>query len=144
MKTVSADRLTDPRTGLPYYLARVEMEAAALFAQQRLHAGGGVEAIGGAAGQNDRVHALDQALRRALAPRHPELTNVGLVDFKVRILDGRAGTRAVTRVLVTSADPDAEWTTVGVSDDIVTASWEALADGIHYGLLRAKQPARIA
>src|SRR5215207_2138015 len=90
------------------------------------------------------VHALDQALRRALAPRHPELKDVSLVDFKVRILDGRAGTRAVTRVLVTSADPDAEWTTVGVSDDIVTASWEALADGIHYGLLRAKAPVRVA
>jgi 2-isopropylmalate synthase len=83
------------------------------------------------------VHALDQALRRALTPRHPELKDVSLVDFKVRILDGRAGTKAVTRVLVTSADPGAEWTTVGVSDDIVTASWEALADGIHYGLLRA-------
>jgi len=90
------------------------------------------------------VHALDQALRRALTPRHPQLKDVGLVDFKVRILDGRAGTRAVTRVLVTSADPDAEWTTVGVSDDIVTASWEALADGIHYGLLRAQQPARVS
>jgi 2-isopropylmalate synthase len=87
------------------------------------------------------VHALDQALRRALAPRHPELKDVSLVDFKVRILDGRAGTRAVTRVLVTSADPDTEWTTVGVSDDIVTASWEALADGIAYGLLRAQLPA---
>jgi 2-isopropylmalate synthase len=86
------------------------------------------------------VHALDQALRRALAPRHPELKDVSLVDFKVRILDGRAGTRAVTRVLVTSADPDGEWTTVGVSDDIVTASWEALADGIAYGLLRAQDP----
>ncbi|MGH2815157.1 MAG: alpha-isopropylmalate synthase regulatory domain-containing protein, partial [Actinomycetota bacterium] len=90
------------------------------------------------------VHALDQALRRALSPRHPELKDVGLVDYKVRILDGRAGTRAVTRVLVTSADPQAEWTTVGVSDDIVTASWEALADGIHYGLLRAGEPARVA
>jgi 2-isopropylmalate synthase len=90
------------------------------------------------------VHALDQALRRALTPRHPELKDISLVDFKVRILDGRAGTRAVTRVLVTSADPHAEWTTVGVSDDIVTASWEALADGIHYGLLRARQPVRVA
>jgi 2-isopropylmalate synthase len=87
------------------------------------------------------VHALDQALRRALTPRHPELKDVQLVDFKVRILDGRAGTRAVTRVLVTSADPDGEWTTVGVSDDIVTASWEALADGIAYGLLRVQEPA---
>jgi 2-isopropylmalate synthase len=90
------------------------------------------------------VHALDQALRRALAARHPELDAVRLVDFKVRILDGRDGTRAVTRVLVTSADADGEWTTVGVSDDIVTASWEALADGIHYGLLRARRPAPVA
>jgi 2-isopropylmalate synthase len=90
------------------------------------------------------VHALDQALSRALAARHPELEAVQLVDFKVRILDGRAGTRAVTRVLVTSADPAGEWTTVGVSEDIVTASWEALADGIHYGLLRAPRPARVA
>jgi 2-isopropylmalate synthase len=87
------------------------------------------------------VHALDQALRRALAGRHPELEAVRLVDFKVRILDGRAGTRAVTRVLITSADGEGEWTTVGVSDDIVTASWEALADGVLYGLLRARQPA---
>jgi 2-isopropylmalate synthase len=87
------------------------------------------------------VHALDQALRRALADRHPELEAVHLVDFKVRILDGRAGTRAVTRVLITSADGEGEWTTVGVSDDIVTASWEALADGVLYGLLRVRQPA---
>jgi 2-isopropylmalate synthase len=87
------------------------------------------------------VHALDQALRRALADRHPELEAVRLVDFKVRILDGRAGTRAVTRVLITSADGEHEWTTVGVSDDIVTASWEALADGVLYGLLRVRQPA---
>jgi len=83
------------------------------------------------------VHALDQALRRALAEHHPELDHVHLVDFKVRILDGREGTKAVTRVLITSADPAGEWTTVGVSDDIVTASWEALADGIQFGLLRA-------
>jgi 2-isopropylmalate synthase len=85
------------------------------------------------------VHALDQALRRALADRHPELEAVRLVDYKVRILDGRAGTRAVTRVLVTSADGEGEWTTVGVSDDVVTASWEALADGLLYGLLRRQR-----
>jgi 2-isopropylmalate synthase len=85
------------------------------------------------------VHALDQALRRALADRHPELEAVRLVDYKVRILDGRAGTRAVTRVLVTSADGEGEWTTVGVSDDVVTASWEALADGVLYGLLRRQR-----
>jgi 2-isopropylmalate synthase len=83
------------------------------------------------------VHALDGALRRALSDLYPEVESVHLVDYKVRILDGRAGTRAITRVLVTSADDEGEWTTVGVSDDIVTASWEALADGIQYGLLRS-------
>jgi 2-isopropylmalate synthase len=83
------------------------------------------------------VHALDQALRRGLAELYPALASIALVDYKVRILDGRAATSAVTRVMLTSADHDGEWTTVGVSDDIVTASWEALADGIVYGLLRA-------
>jgi 2-isopropylmalate synthase len=83
------------------------------------------------------VHALDQALRKALAELYPELASIHLVDYKVRILDGRAATSAVTRVMLTSADHEGEWTTVGVSDDIVTASWEALADGISYGLLRA-------
>jgi len=83
------------------------------------------------------VHALDQALRRALAEVYPELGRIHLVDYKVRILDGRAATSAVTRVMLTSADADGEWTTVGVSDDVVTASWEALTDGVAYGLLRA-------
>jgi len=83
------------------------------------------------------VHALDQALRKALSELYPQLATIHLVDYKVRILDGRAATSAVTRVMLTSADHDGEWTTVGVSDDIVTASWEALADGISYGLLRA-------
>ncbi|HVB44788.1 MAG TPA: citramalate synthase [Streptosporangiaceae bacterium] len=83
------------------------------------------------------VHALDQALRKALVELYPELADIHLVDYKVRILDGRAATSAVTRVMLTSADHQGEWTTVGVSDDIVTASWEALADGISYGLLRA-------
>src|SRR5215467_4435454 len=83
------------------------------------------------------VHALDQALRKALSELYPQIAGIHLVDYKVRILDGRAATSAVTRVMLTSADHDGEWTTVGVSDDIVTASWEALADGISYGLLRA-------
>jgi 2-isopropylmalate synthase len=82
------------------------------------------------------VHALDQALRRALVEVYPALKGIRLVDYKVRILDGRAATSAVTRVMLTSADAEGEWTTVGVSDDIVTASWEALADGVAYGLLR--------
>jgi 2-isopropylmalate synthase len=83
------------------------------------------------------VHALDQALRRGLVGVYPALEHIRLVDYKVRILDGRDATRAVTRVMLTSSDEDGEWTTVGVSEDIVTASWEALADGVAYGLLRA-------
>jgi len=83
------------------------------------------------------VHALDQALRRGLSDFYPALSGIHLVDYKVRILDGRAAASAVTRVMLTSADTVGEWTTVGVSDDIVTASWEALADGVAYGLLRA-------
>jgi len=83
------------------------------------------------------VHALDQALRRALSGFYPALSGIHLIDYKVRILDGRAATSAVTRVMLTSGDSVGEWTTVGVSDDIVTASWEALADGVAYGLLRA-------
>jgi 2-isopropylmalate synthase len=101
----------------------------------RLRLGGErVVAVGEGVGP---VHALDQALRRALAGFYPALSRIRLVDYKVRILDGRAATSAVTRVMLTSADSVGEWTTVGVSDDIVTASWEALADGLAYGLLRA-------
>jgi 2-isopropylmalate synthase len=90
------------------------------------------------------VHALDQGLRRALQERFPQLESIRLVDFKVRILDGRAGTKAVTRVLITSADEVGEWTTVGVSDDVVTASYQALVDGIHYGLMRRPMPSAVA
>jgi 2-isopropylmalate synthase len=101
----------------------------------RLRLGTGrVVAVGEGVGP---VHALDQALRRGLSEVYPDLTGIHLVDYKVRILDGRAATRAVTRVMLTSADAAGEWTTVGVSDDIVTASWEALTDGVGYGLLRA-------
>ena len=99
---------------------------------------GRVVAVGEGVGP---VHALDQAMRRGLAEVYPALAGIHLVDYKVRILDGRAATSAVTRVMLTSADADGEWTTVGVSDDVVTASWEALADGIVYGLLRAGAPA---
>jgi 2-isopropylmalate synthase len=90
------------------------------------------------------VHALDQGLRRALQERFPQLESIRLVDFKVRILDGRAGTKAVTRVLITSADEMGEWTTVGVSDDVVTASYQALVDGIQYGLMRRSVPSTVA
>jgi 2-isopropylmalate synthase len=83
------------------------------------------------------VRALDAALRKALAPFFPELALVQLVDYKVRILDGREGTAASTRVLIDSRDEREAWSTVGASSNIIEASWTALADGIEYGLMVA-------
>ena len=87
---------------------------------------------------NGPVNALDTALRRALAPYLPGLDGVELMDYKVRILAGHAGTDSVTRVLVSSGsalDPGrAEWTTVGVHPNVVEASWQALVDSLVYAL----------
>ncbi|MDN3238702.1 citramalate synthase [Glycomyces tritici] len=85
---------------------------------------------------NGPVNALDAALRSALAARHPRLAELTLSDFKVRILAGSKGTDAVTRVLVSMSDGESEWTTVGVAPNLIEASWNALADGLAYGLNR--------
>ncbi len=85
---------------------------------------------------NGPVNALDHALRLALRPVYPELDTLELVDFKVRILDASHGTDAVTRVLIETADTSTTWTTVGIGANIVEASWEALCDGLVYGLRR--------
>jgi 2-isopropylmalate synthase len=85
---------------------------------------------------NGPVNALDEALRQALAPAYPELERLQLIDFKVRILDAAHGTDATTRVLIETSDGETSWNTVGVADNIVEASWEALVDGISYGLVR--------
>ena len=86
---------------------------------------------------NGPVNALDRALRRALERIYPQLARMDLVDYKVRILEGRRGTESVTRVLVTMSDGEAEWSTVGVAGNVIAASWQALDDGYAYGLLRA-------
>ena len=82
------------------------------------------------------VNALDGALRAALVKSYPKLKNVSLTDYKVRILDGIAGTGAKTRVLITSTDGRREWGTVGVSENIIEASLEALVDSMEYALLK--------
>jgi len=82
------------------------------------------------------VHALDAALRKALVATYPEVARIALADYKVRILDGRAGTRAVTRVLIDFTDGDHGWSTVGASASILEATWTALADGIEFGIAR--------
>jgi 2-isopropylmalate synthase len=86
---------------------------------------------------NGPVNALDRALREALERMHPELASFELVDYKVRILEGAHGTGAVTRVLVRTSDGETEWDTVGVDENVIAASWQALEDAYTYGLLRA-------
>jgi 2-isopropylmalate synthase len=82
------------------------------------------------------VNALDLALRKALLPFYPEIAKVSLVDYKVRILDGHDATAAKTRVLIVSTDGEQSWGTVGVSENIIEASWLALVDGIDLFLQR--------
>src|SRR5512140_3204748 len=92
------------------------------------------EVIHTAAEGDGPVNALDAALRKALLPLYPALSEVQLVDYKVRILDGPEGTAAVTRVLVDWQRDGTRWSTVGASTNIIEASWRALVDSIEYGL----------
>jgi 2-isopropylmalate synthase len=82
------------------------------------------------------VNALDAALRQALARAYPQIADMRLTDYKVRILDSQSGTAAKTRVLIESSAGDETWTTVGVSYNIIEASWQALRDSVEYRLLK--------
>ncbi len=86
---------------------------------------------------NGPVNAIDTALRRAVQKAYPHLENIHLTDFKVRILDGGEATGAVTRVLLSATDGVRDWTTIGVSANIIEASWRALEESLVYGLLHA-------
>jgi 2-isopropylmalate synthase len=85
------------------------------------------------------VSALDNALRKALDRFYPDLDTMSLVDFKVRVIDGSRGTAAKVRVFIESRDQDQIWSTIGVSEDIIEASWQALADSFQYKLASEKQ-----
>ncbi|MBI5789349.1 MAG: citramalate synthase [Candidatus Schekmanbacteria bacterium] len=93
-----------------------------------------------AAEGNGPVSALDKALRLALEKHYPAMRNLELVDYKVRILNEKAGTAAKTRVLIETSDGVKSWGTVGVSANIIEASWQALVDSINYKLLKDKIP----
>lgn len=88
------------------------------------------------------VGALDNALRKALHKSYDAIDRLRLVDYKVRILDGANGTRAITRVQIDFSDGETVWTTVGASANIIEASWQALFDAFEYGLLKAYGPNR--
>lgn len=92
-----------------------------------------------AAQGNGPVNALDSALRKAIEQKYPNLKTMHLADYKVRVLDGKEGTAAKVRVLIESKDKNSEWGTVGVSENIIEASWEALVDSIEYKLLKDKK-----
>jgi 2-isopropylmalate synthase len=87
---------------------------------------------------NGPVNALDQALRRVLVGAFPHLAAIHLTDYRVRILDGVADTDAVVRVLIDFTDGDLTWTTIGVSTNIIEASWQALVDGLVWGLVHTE------
>jgi 2-isopropylmalate synthase len=91
-----------------------------------------------AAEGNGPVSALDNALRKALEEFYPSLKQMHLVDYKVRVLDGKEGTSSTVRVLIESSDGQDVWSTVGVSENIIEASWQALTDSMNYTLLRSE------
>ncbi|MDT0453524.1 citramalate synthase [Streptomyces hesseae] len=86
---------------------------------------------------NGPVDALDRALRVALERIYPQLAGIRLTDYKVRILEGNLGTGSTTRVLVSTSDESGDWSTVGVAENVIAASWQALDDAYAYGLRRA-------
>jgi 2-isopropylmalate synthase len=97
----------------------------------------GAERIVAAAEGNGPVNALDAALRGAIGSRFPVLASIHLTDYRVRVLDSGHGTGAITRVLVDTTDGESVWTTIGVSENIIEASWQALYDSVVFGLLHA-------
>lgn len=119
---------------------RAADDAALSEATVKVHAGGRRVVATGEG--NGPVNALDEALREALRVVYPEIDQLELVDYRVRILDADHGTDATTRVLIETSDATTSWTTIGVAENIVEASWEALLDGITFGLMRAQVPVR--
>ena len=101
----------------------------------KVHVGG--ERVVAVAEGNGPVNALDGALRGAIGSKFPALDTIHLTDYRVRVLDTGRGTGAVTRVLVDTTDGQRTWTTIGVSENIIEASWQALYDSIVFGLLHA-------
>jgi 2-isopropylmalate synthase len=89
---------------------------------------------------NGPVNALDNALREAIVEIHPHLREISLVNFKVRILDESKGTGAVTRVLIDASDGHEVWGSLGVSENVIAASWDALVDSLEYGMQPGRRP----
>ena len=89
---------------------------------------------------NGPVNALDAALRSAIEQAFPEVAKFELIDYKVRILDPGHGTDAITRVLIETSDGESTWVTVGLGANVIEASWDALIDGLTFGLRKHHRP----
>jgi 2-isopropylmalate synthase len=122
---------------LKVILEKNEQEEIVSEAMVKLSANG--QTFHTAADGDGPVNALDNALRKALTEVYPEIQDMHLTDYKVRVLDGKDGTAAKVRVLIETADPTGKWNTVGVSENIIEASWQALVDSINYLLMKRKQ-----
>jgi 2-isopropylmalate synthase len=121
------------------FLVNVEHRAGrGIFAEAMVKVRVDGEVLHTAAEGDGPVDALDAALRKALVPRFPEIKDVRLTDFKVRILDPTTGTAAITRVLIDFQRGTRRWSTVGASPNIIEASWRALSDAVEYGLTFAR------
>jgi 2-isopropylmalate synthase len=120
------------------YQAMVGRRSQVEFVEATVRVQIGDEVVHTAGDANGPVGALDSALRKALLPRFPELEKQRLEDFKVRILDGRSGTSAITRVLIDTHDGKSTFSTVGASPNIIEASMAALVDALEYGLLKGQ------
>jgi 2-isopropylmalate synthase len=137
--------LYEPAVSLDNFRIIVQKRKSAVISEAKIVLkgdGNGEPPIAFAEG-NGPVNALDIALRKLLPRKYPklarELSHIHLVNYKVRILDEHKGTGAVTRVLLDSSDGKDSWGTVGVSENIIEASWEALVDSIEYGLLKQQR-----
>ena len=115
------------------------VDAEEVFAEAALQLAINGDQVSGVADGDGPVHALDNAVRQAIAHRYPRLRDLRLTDFKVRVVSGREGTAAKVRVLITCTDGEHSWTTVGAHENIIWASWKALVDSYEYGLMA--QPA---
>ena len=120
------------------YSATVEhRQGRGVFAEAMIKIKVGDEFVHTIADGNGPVNALDSALRKGLIPIYPKLADFKLADYKVRIIDGKNGTSATTRVLIDTQNGHSRWSTVGASPNIIEASWLALVDSIEYGLVMA-------
>ena len=128
------NRFKEPFRFLGFRVIEEQMEDGTLFSEAtiKVEADGKIEHT--AADGNGPVSALDHAIRKALIKFFPCLKDVHLVDYKVRVLDGKDGTNAKVRVLITSTDGEESWGTIGVSENIIEASWIALIDSLNYKL----------